>query len=305
MTQDFDEGPVPADQFSSALRDAISRSGLTLSRLRDRLAHHGVVVSVASLSSWQSGHRHPERESSLDAVAALEDILGEEPGSLQGLLGPARVSKRPLNKDDLDLWVPRQGGAREALVALGFTRSEDLPHEIFVHEFVQVDLVTGDLTITMQIMVRALQDGPCRFPSIHVFDEPGPVVEPSFTPIYGCEIDARLHLPHKRTFGAAVCVDGPMEAGQLAMFSFRIDLVTDPMTVDAIEYAVLRRARDVFLEVEFTGTRHGVDAVRYLHERKERQESPVRLDVRNRIQNSASSFGPGRVGLRWGWPTME
>jgi len=76
--------------FHHALRIAIKSRGLSLQRLRVRLAEAGVVVGVATLSSWQSGQRRPERADSLRAVAALEDVLGLTPRSLLVLLGPPR-----------------------------------------------------------------------------------------------------------------------------------------------------------------------------------------------------------------------
>ncbi|MYR59325.1 transcriptional regulator, partial [Streptomyces sp. SID625] len=40
--------------FADALRAAITASGLSLDRIRDRLVRRGASLSVATLSSWQS-----------------------------------------------------------------------------------------------------------------------------------------------------------------------------------------------------------------------------------------------------------
>ncbi|HEX5740746.1 MAG TPA: helix-turn-helix transcriptional regulator [Pilimelia sp.] len=79
------EGP-----FHHALRTAIKARGLSLERLRVRLIAAGIPIGVATLSSWQSGRRRPERPESLEAVTALEEILGLPAASLVGLLGSPR-----------------------------------------------------------------------------------------------------------------------------------------------------------------------------------------------------------------------
>ncbi|MDQ1655598.1 MAG: hypothetical protein QOD41_681 [Cryptosporangiaceae bacterium] len=80
----------PPRPFHIALRSAIEARGLTLERLQDRLAQHGLTVSITSLSYWQHGRSQPERPESLRALAVLESVLGADPGSLAALLGPPR-----------------------------------------------------------------------------------------------------------------------------------------------------------------------------------------------------------------------
>lgn len=81
--------------FSTALRDAISTSGLGLDRVQARLLDRGIAVSVTALSYWQTGKRQPERASSIAAVRALEDILAVPTGSLLALLPPPRPRGAP------------------------------------------------------------------------------------------------------------------------------------------------------------------------------------------------------------------
>lgn len=61
--------------FAGALRAAVTARGLSLSRLRARLAEHGISVSTATLSYWQSGRSRPERAASRAAIGPLEDVL--------------------------------------------------------------------------------------------------------------------------------------------------------------------------------------------------------------------------------------
>lgn len=77
-------------EFASELRAAIKESGLSLDRIQVRLQQRGVPVSVTALSYWQSGKRQPERDRSIAAVHALEEILGRPRGALVSLLKPPR-----------------------------------------------------------------------------------------------------------------------------------------------------------------------------------------------------------------------
>lgn len=81
---------VGSTAFSAALRSAIATSGLGLDRIQARLQDHGVTISVTALSYWQSGKRQPERQSSISAVRALEEILDVPSGTLLALLPPPR-----------------------------------------------------------------------------------------------------------------------------------------------------------------------------------------------------------------------
>jgi hypothetical protein len=95
--------PAPRDALAAVLRTgpfhvarraAIGARGLSLDRLRYRLAQRGVHVGVGTLSYWQSGRRRPERPESLRAVAMLEDLLDLPAGALTVLIGPPRPRGR-------------------------------------------------------------------------------------------------------------------------------------------------------------------------------------------------------------------
>ncbi len=64
----------PDAPFADALRAAIANRGLALNRIQAKLADRGVHVGVATLSTWQSGQRHP-RPDSHAVVTALEELL--------------------------------------------------------------------------------------------------------------------------------------------------------------------------------------------------------------------------------------
>ena len=91
-----------AAAFATAFRAAIATSGLGLEQIQRRLSRHGHGVSLAALSYWRSGRSVPSRKS-LDAVGALEPILGLDPGSLTALLPDAAVGAAgPIASPPLD-----------------------------------------------------------------------------------------------------------------------------------------------------------------------------------------------------------
>ncbi|GIG61553.1 hypothetical protein Lfu02_59250 [Longispora fulva] len=81
--------------FHTALRWAIAARGLSLDRLRDRLAVLGLSVSVSTLSNWQRGVSRPDRAESLRALAELETVLQVPARALCRLLDePAHQGRR-------------------------------------------------------------------------------------------------------------------------------------------------------------------------------------------------------------------
>ncbi len=103
--------------FSLALKQAIRASGLSLDRLQHKLGERGTPVSKTALSYWQHGRTRPERPESMRALAAVEEVLGLEAGSLSALLGPPRprgrwLVQRPETLRADQAWARPDGLAR-------------------------------------------------------------------------------------------------------------------------------------------------------------------------------------------------
>lgn len=84
MTVDGDQGNEvrwARMGFGEALRTATVRSGLSLSRIRERLNAMGVTVGESTLSYWQRGLRVPGPQAA-PVVTALESLLGVPAGAL-------------------------------------------------------------------------------------------------------------------------------------------------------------------------------------------------------------------------------
>lgn len=289
------------DEFSSALRSAIDRRGLSLGQISHQLRSRGRPVSISSISHWQSGRSRPVGPQSLGALAAMEEILGADPGTLMNRVGPPRQRGRAAQHSEISDFVPASDEVRDALAALGFIAPEDYPHERFVHQLSVIDGSNSVQTTTSRIMVRALREGKGRLPAVQVLDEDEPNVPPSVIALEGCSIGRTLTWPERRTYGSEILIDGHLEVGQQAVLAYRMEMSAKERNVRGMFYTVPRRAHDIMIEIEFRGPSTPVDCERYRRNSDGESVMPVRLDANDRIQVAESSFGPGLLGLRWGW----
>lgn len=83
------ERSTSGSAFADALKSAIADRKITLVSLQEQLSAQGVAVSLATLSYWRSGARHPDGEHSLATVEAIEIVLDLAPNSLASLVVPA------------------------------------------------------------------------------------------------------------------------------------------------------------------------------------------------------------------------
>lgn len=295
---------VGSDEFAVALRTAIGHSGMSLSEIAQRLRGRGRGVSVASLSHWQSGRSLPESPNSLGALAALEELLGQSPDDLMGLLRAPRPRGRAMQHAEITDFIPESVPIRDALEELGFGAPETRPHERFVHERLVVDSSRSWQVATFLTMVRALEDGPCRLPSVTQLAPDEPNLAPEVTALSGCTLGRRLAWPDRRTYATEIVVDGAMEAGQQAVLGFQVAYrAASPFMTEAT-YAVPRRAHDLMIEVEFRGPEMPIHCERYQRTAAGEVSAGVRRDLVDRIQVAESGFGPGMLGLRWEWPAQ-
>lgn len=290
------------DQFARSLRATIERSGLSLAEISHRLRSFGHVISPAALSTWQSGRRQPDPVRSLEVLAGLETVLDLSPDALQDLLREPRPRGRSLRHTEIADFLPEPGPLRTAFSELGFTSAHSFPHERFVHLSLLADSSRPMQVVTFQVMVRALEDGPCRVPAVQQAGEEEPNEQPEVVALEGCTVGRRLAWPEDRTYGTEILVSRYLEAGQQAFFSYRIHFPMPARNVTVVTYALSRRAQDFMVEAEFRGERpQRCEQFRIVDGGQEESE-PVRWGAGNRIQTAESGFGPGKLGLRWQWP---
>ncbi|MFD4788774.1 hypothetical protein ACFWN1_17270 [Streptomyces sp. NPDC058459] len=172
--------PVLADAlrkgpFDAALDSAIQVSGLSLDRIRHRLALRGVDVSVTTLSYWRRGRSRPERPRSRQAVRLLEELLELPTDSLVSLIGPRRPRGRWTGRDRAVLETEHLWHGYESLPDLlgdlgptgdGLTR-------LAAHDRFELDADGAEASCRTTLVLRAERDRVDRCVIITRGDDPG------------------------------------------------------------------------------------------------------------------------------------
>ncbi|WP_290052151.1 hypothetical protein [Amycolatopsis solani] len=248
------QGPFPA-----ALRAAIGESGLSLDRIRHRLARRGLTVSVPTLSLWQSGRRRPERAESLRVLAGLEQLLELPPGALGTLLGPPR---------------PRRHGR---LVALS------------QHDRAEID-ESGRLTaVRVRVVLRAVEAGSDRWPVR--WDLP-PRVTPKIVADRNCRVGSVVHDLDRSRLTADLVLDAAPAPGESVIVEYGATFPARPAAHEFLR-VFAHPVRDYLLEARFAELPArcvrlpGGGAVRELC-----PDSGGTVHV-------AEADAAGRIGIRW------
>lgn len=239
-----------------------------------------------------------------DAFArALRSAIAGSDLSLTAISHRLRARGRPISTAALSNWRSGRSlpsGEHSLGVLTALEALLDLAQEFGV-----IDSGRTVQRFEHRATVRALQSGVCRVPVVHVLDADEPNHPPQVTSLEGCSVGRTLSWPDRRTYGVELLVDGRLDAGQVAVLSYGIDLHLEATQVTSAMYSIPRTANDVLLEVEFRGPRRPLECERFRRTEAGESVSPVRLDHRARLQLSESRFGPGTFGLRWAWGPDE
>lgn len=220
------------DQFHSALRAAIEGSGLTLDRLRHRLAQRGIQVSVTSLSYWQQGRSRPERADSLRAVHAIESILGMPRHSLVALLGPPRPRGRWTKRDRHydGLLKPEQALAEAVTPMLG-------PSDSRLGVLSQQDSVTvgPDRTIHSvhtRLVVEATADGPDRYLAVYSAEPGTDSADIAVRPLANCRLGRVRRHADAAVIAAELLFDRRLRVGETQFFDYAVTVAAPPVSYE-------------------------------------------------------------------------
>ncbi|WP_052684683.1 hypothetical protein [Lentzea aerocolonigenes] len=237
-------------EFAEALAKAVEASGLSLERIQHHLELRGVQVSLSTLSYWRRGRSRPERPESMQAVAALEEILKLAPGELSGKLG----GKRPRGR-----WVERaaalEGIWQEELIDLGRAIAKAdrlLPHPARTLRQRDVVVIGPDrraIEFRSSSVIEAFEDGVDRILVGRTADD----TDRSAGGIHAektCRI-GRIRTDEKnRLIIAEVILDRVLRAGDTALVDVRFTY--DPGADSGSEdRRFIRATQDYVLEVEF------------------------------------------------------
>ncbi|MFF7637213.1 hypothetical protein ACFZB9_29300 [Kitasatospora sp. NPDC008050] len=292
--------------FAETLHSAIEASGLSLDRIRSELDRQGVRVSVTTLSYWRRGRSQPERASSVQAVALLENLLGLPTTGLSSLLGPPRPRGRWVTGSPQDsvpvatIW-PEELRIAEVFDELDAPPTSEL-ERLSVHDacYVGADRI-GAVLRTRQV-VRATVPGVSRCLVVHQADEDATGC-PELTSVRHARLGRVRRCPEIGLLVAELLLDRPLGLGDSTVFEYEVELPPGgPTTVYGRRFAA--PVREYVLQVHFDPT-----AVPAHCERYERDPGAARDRVRERLWIGASASAhvlateqqPGQSGIRWEW----
>jgi hypothetical protein len=210
-TRGFDE-MIHTGAFHSRLRSAVETRGLSLERIRDRLAEQGVTVSVSTLSNWQRGASRPGGDTRR-VISALEGVLRVEDGALTRLLGdgPPVGRRRFLGP----------GTSTDRLRALR-TKLEAPERDLNVVAVADEVIVAEHNRIRLmrsRLVVRANRQGAERHV---VFVHANHRVLPGFRSTKGCEV-GRTAVDAEAGLVAAELTFGPLMRGETYPLEYEVE----------------------------------------------------------------------------------
>ena len=240
--------------FSNALGRAITRRGVTLGWLHQRLRSLGTPVSLATLSYWRSGRSQPEHATSLDALRTLDDLLHLPKGHLRSQLQPSRrVGPRRSTRryGELQWEIPH---ARQLLESLGYPPDARIDlEETNLHLTLDVDRNRWGSTMNCRSVWRALANGAQGHPDMIELDKPqeGP---PEFHAVSGCSLGRSHYDAERGTYGYEVLLDRHLAEGATAVTEYALEFPGEGQVDTLFSQDLTWRVSELVLWVRFHPT---------------------------------------------------
>jgi transcriptional regulator with XRE-family HTH domain len=293
--------------FDEALRTAVAASGLSLDRIQDRLKRRGSRISVATLSSWQSGRYRPERPASLLVLAELEEVLGVPPKSLSALIGPPRPRGRRLAAvtDNRGLAAFTSSGMEDMESALRQvdTRWDEALTRLSTHCRLELDARGRERGMYSRQLLRAEVDGPDRWITGFQRDDPGPPPRLRVEPPH--RIGKVIENPEIGLSVAEILFDRPLNRGDIIILEYTHENRSPRPYSTVMQTALHVPVREYLMEVRFDPSAlpescHSFRTAE-LDADARPQERLLKPDAIGSVLAVALSAGPCRLGIRWDW----
>jgi len=284
--------------FAQALSAAIRSRGVTLSRLHARLAERGNPVSMATLSYWRSGARHPEGAQSLAAIAELEELLDLDEGVLVKRLGPTQrtgplgTTAFPFDEEVTERYV------RDTFLAMGASYP-DPNRELSIHVVTDVGPAGRVLRRTARVLTQATSGVVSAVPYVEMTDEPTP--PPDFIAHGGGRISTRYSHESGQVHGFLFELEKPITAPASALIEWSVVYPEVFPEVHDTGYGVAFQSREMLM-----WTRFDPDHVPDWCDEVEATPAgevvtPRSLDGVQSLHAIRRGFGPGALSMRWGY----
>lgn len=288
-----------SEDFAGALRRGIADRKVTLAWLQDRLRDRGNTVSMATLSYWRSGKRRPEGAQSRAAVHDIESLLELEKGSLTQLIGPTQrlgvlPSPQVLYEEERI-----EKAIAESLVRLGAAMPENL-RELSSHMIIDVGEDGCMASRSIRSVLQATSGSITELPFLEV--EPGGSdVAPVIRRVVGARTTRTYTHPLKEVHGVVFELDRPLTTARTTIIEFDVDFPPEYPRIREQTHGLFRSSRDQLIWVRF----HPDAVPDWFEEFTESPEgdavTPRPLDGGTSVHMIRPRFGPGVLGVRWGY----
>jgi hypothetical protein len=289
--------------FDAALRAAIVASGLSLDRLRTKLAERGMPVGITTLSYWQRGLRRPERAESLRAVAMLEQILGLPDRSLIVLLGPPRPRGGPNRGMPRFTELIKAPDALDALLADLDSPAAGRLQVVSQYDKVTVNAAGAIGCIDTTSVVSAPAGGVDRALVIYTVETGECAQRVTIVPGDSCRVGRTVACPVAQARVAEVLFDRRLGQNDTHMMSYRIQVNEDSRAHEHVTGFRLPATHYV-LRVAFDPGMLPVRMRRFVARDARAPEEDIAeltLDSHHSVHLVANDVRPGVVGIRWDW----
>ncbi|MBH5333378.1 helix-turn-helix transcriptional regulator [Streptomyces pactum] len=296
------DGPDDAT-FATVFRQALRRRGLSLERVRDHLRSHGISVSPATLSYWQSGRSQPEKAQSLRAVDALEPLLGLPAGTLRSLLGPRRPRGWAPPHDPVAVrGVYGENSDVERVLGAAFPHFNAGLRRLVVHETVNVNEERFIDETRVTTVVRAVRSGAEHLTVIHSLDFPKAETIDLTVP-YGPAPPVRF-LPEVDCVAADIPLGRRLAVNETAVVEYTVRY-----SATGISYQHERRVptpqKAYLLHVRFHPRALPSNCWHYYRRQlggEPQRRHRVGLDAFHTTHLLPAKCVPGVYGIEWTWP---
>lgn len=290
--------------FAQALRRAIDTCGQTLTWLHQRLTARGRPISIATLSSWRSGARHPESPRSLEAVAEIERILGLPENALSALIGPSRRTGR--------IGHPNFPWDDQSLVDAAVEMHElfgvEFPppiRELTTHSVAEVGGNGGIAVRHMRFLLQSTSGVVTVLPLLEITPWRA-IPAPTFRVVTGGRAVRFESHASGRVHGVLIELDQPLTPASTGMLEVDVIFSDDGPPVHETGHGVGRSIHELLLWIRFPSAVLP-DWCNVVDEAtgEPLAVTPLLLDRGGSGHVVRRGYGPGAVGIHWGYDGVE
>lgn len=297
--------PPGPDDFASALRRAVEKSGLGLENIQRRLVDRDVPVSVATLSYWQNGNRVPGRKRSEVVVAHLESVLGLEPRSLRRLIPAPRPRGRAVPQP-APLLVPKMtvdAAVRRIAERVQTRHDGHLLTRISQHDVVVIGADRRISSLRTRTVARAEADE-VRGMGITQFFEDRTAGSPWLTVHSGAVVTARHCDPAHRVLGSELRFTHELRRGDTVVLDVEVTADGRGPRDTSYDFNCGQQVREYVVEVRFPPGDLPTWCEKYhlpCADSGDEVRHRVRVDELGHAHAVVVDCPPGTTGLAWSW----